>query len=139
MVERLNHSGARGECRNELASGQVSDLGQCECAGPSVKRIGPVDQNLIVPRGKAGKGFGHVVPGNGEKHHFAGRCLFLGGSDCARPELMDNFSEAVGAVAIAELYCMARLQCLSGERLCKSSRSNGSDFHTRSFLSWAFQ
>src|SRR4029077_1913777 len=104
-----------------------------------MKRIGPIDQNLVVPLGKTCKCLGHVVPGHSKKDHFASCCLFLGGSRCSRTKLINNFSQAVGAAAIAKLYLMAGLQCPLCERLCESSCSNGSDFHTLSFLMWAFQ
>src|SRR6266508_5965995 len=104
-----------------------------------MKRIGPIDQNLIIPLGKTCKCAGHVVPRNSKKYHFASRCLFRGGSRCSRTKLIDNFSQALGASAIAKLYLMAGLQCPFCEGLCESSCSNGSDFHTLSFLSWAFQ
>src|SRR5713101_3299532 len=133
-VERLNHSGAGGERRNELASGQVSDIGECECAGPSMKRICPVNENLILPLWKTRERFGYVVPRNSKKYHFTSRCLLLGGSRRSWPKLIDNFSEAVGTAAVAKLNLVACLQCLFCERLCESSRSNGSNFHTRSFL-----
>src|SRR5258708_25065851 len=40
---------------------------------------------------------------------------------------------------VAELHPMARLQCPFRERLRESSRSDSSNFHTRSFLSPACQ
>src|SRR5260370_1109302 len=95
-----------------------------------------LDQPSIA---ECSKRFGHVVPRHSKKYHFASCCLFLGGSHCSRIKLFDNFSEAVGASAIAKLYLMARLQCPSCERLCESSCSNGSDFHALSFLNRAFQ
>src|SRR6266446_4898467 len=87
-----------------------------------MKRIGPINQNLIFPLGKTCKCFGHVVPRHSKKNHFASRCLFLGGSHCSRTKLIDNFSEAVGASAIAKLYLMACLQCPLCERLCETSQ-----------------
>src|SRR4029077_2779673 len=138
-VQCLNHSGSRGKRRNELASGQVSNIGECEFSSLTVKRIGPIDQDLICPLGKTCKCFGHVVPGNSKKYHFASRRLFLGGCRRSWSKLIDNFSEAVGTAAVAKHNLVARLQCPFCERLCESSCSNGSDFHTRSFLIWAFQ
>src|SRR4029077_16563744 len=123
----------------ELASGEVSNIVRCEISGLTVKWIGPVDQNLIFPFGKTCKCFGHVVPGHSKKHHFASCSLFLSGSHCSRTKLIDNLSQAIGASAIAKLYLMACLQCPFCERLCESSCSNGADFHTLSFLIWAFQ
>src|ERR1700757_2586436 len=99
-----------------------------------MKRIGPINENLIFPLGKTCKRFGHVVPGHTKKDHFASRCLFIGGSHCSRTKLIDNFSEAVRASSIAKLYLMACLQCLFCERLCESSRANGYNFHAPSFL-----
>src|SRR5262249_20915978 len=99
----------------------------------TVKRIGPIDQNLIIPLRKTCKCLGHVVPGHRKKYHFASRCLFPGGSRCSRTKLIDNFSQAVRASAIAKLYLMADLQCPFCERLCESSCSNDSDFHKLSF------
>src|SRR5205085_2388243 len=87
---------------------------------------------------KTCKCFGHVVPRHSKKNHFASRCLFLGGSHCSRTKLIDNFSEAVGTSAIAKLYLMACLQCPLCERLREISCSNGSDFHTVSFLTGLF-
>src|SRR6476620_1071927 len=104
-----------------------------------MKRIGPIDQNLVVPLGKTCKCLGHVVPGHSKKYHFTSRCLFLGGSRCSRTKLINNFSQAVGASAIAKLYLIAGLQRPFCERLCESSCSNSSDFHALSFLIWAFQ
>src|SRR5260370_42414572 len=103
-----------------------------------MKRIGPIDQNLIFPLGKTCECGGHVVPRNSKKHHFASRCLFLGGSRRSRTKLIDNFSQALGASAIAKRYLMACFQRLSCERLCEISCSNGSNFHTLSFLNPAF-
>src|ERR1700731_2106785 len=103
-----------------------------------MKRIGPINQNLIFPLGKTCKCFGHFVPGHSKKNHFASRCLFLGGSHCSMTKLIHNFSEAVGTSAIAKLYVMACLQCPLCERLCESSCSNGSDFHKLSVLKRAF-
>src|SRR5262245_23024702 len=108
-------------------------------SGLTVKRIGPIDQNLILPLGKTCKCLGHVVPRHSKKYHFASRCLFLGGSHGSRTKLIDNFSQAARPSAIAKLYIMAGLQCPFCERLCESSCSNGSDFHKLSFLNWAFQ
>jgi hypothetical protein len=50
---------------------------------------------------------------------------------------MDYFPQAVWASVIAQLHLVAGLQGPFGERLCESSCSNGSDFHTLSFLNRA--
>src|SRR4030095_3274863 len=116
-----------------------SNIGRREISRLTVKRIGPIDQNLIFPLGKTCKCLGHVVPGHSKKYHFASRCLFPGGSHCSGTKVIDNFSQAVRASAIAKLYLMAGLQCPFCERLCESSCSNGSDFHKLSSLNSDFQ
>jgi hypothetical protein len=79
------------------------------------------------------------VPGNSKKYHFASCCLLFRGSRRSWPKLIDNFSEAIQTAAVAELNLVAGLQCQFCERLCESSRSDGSDFHALSFPRWAFE
>src|SRR4030095_2209048 len=80
-----------------------SNIGGREISRLTVKRIGPIDQNLIFPLRKTCKCLRRVVPRHGKKYHFASRCLFLGGSHCSRTKLIDNFSQAVRASAVAKL------------------------------------
>src|SRR5580658_4532929 len=98
-------------------------------SGLTVKRIGPIDQDLIFPLGKTCKCLRHVVPGHSKQYYFASRSLFLGGSHYSGTKSIDNFSQALEAAGIAKLYLVARLQCPLCECLCEISCSNGSNFH----------
>src|SRR5271170_6381010 len=61
MIKRFDHSRSRGKPRDELAGGQVSNICGREFSGLAVKRIGPINQNLISPPGKTGKCLRYVV------------------------------------------------------------------------------
>ena len=95
MFSALTTRAPGAKRRNELASGQVSNIGECEFAGLTVKRIGPINQNLIFPSGKICKCLGNVVPGHCKKYHFASCRLVPGGSYCSRTKSTDNFSATV--------------------------------------------
>src|SRR5246127_1444924 len=105
-----------------------------ESSGLTVKRIGPVDENLILPLGKTCECLGHVIPGHSKKHHFASGRLFFGDSHCSWTKLIDDLSQALGTSVIAKLYLVADLQGPFCKRLCEISRSNGSNFHKHCFL-----
>src|ERR1700730_8823219 len=48
-VQCLDYAGARDQRRNKLAGRQIADIGGLEFAGPAVKWIRSIDQNLVVP------------------------------------------------------------------------------------------
>ncbi len=98
-----------------------------------LKRIRPIDQNLILPLGRLASVSGTLLQGAAKKYDFASCLFFLGDSHSSRTESIHNFSKAVGAAVIAKLYFVAGLQCPFCERLCEIACANGSNFHNHFF------
>src|SRR5262249_15873806 len=96
-----------------------SNVGRRELSGLTVKRISPIDQNLIFPFWKICECLGHVVPRHSKKYHFTSCSLFLRGNHCSRTESIDYFPQAVWASVIAKLHLVAGPSMLVWRKLVR--------------------